>query len=118
MRGVAGRVYKCRHVTTGKISAVKELGGGVSAVELFEQEIENLATLAHSAILGLIGYVTPKRGYNAQIVTEWMPNGSLDGLIAKKAVYGSLTDDQKMKMVVGICRGCDMCMLVAGCIVT
>jgi serine/threonine protein kinase len=39
------------------------------------------------------------------IVTEWMPNGSLEDILRKRDEYARLSPTQKVKIVVGICKG-------------
>jgi serine/threonine protein kinase len=55
--------------------------------------------------VGLIGFVMPDEVRNAMIVTEWMPNGSLEDLMRDLTAYARLTPTQKVKIVIGICKG-------------
>jgi serine/threonine protein kinase len=106
-RGTYGTVYKCQHRGTGAISAVKELLPSEAVNIAFTREIETLAKLRHPAVLGIIGFVMPDERDNIppQIITEWMPNGSLEDLLKNPSDYAMLTNTQKMKIIVGVCQG-------------
>jgi serine/threonine protein kinase len=106
-RGTYGTVYKCQHRDTGAISAVKELLPSEAVSNAFTREIEILAKLRHPAVLGVIGFVMPDERDNIlpQIITEWMPNGSLEDVLKNPSDYATFTNTQKMKIIVGICQG-------------
>jgi hypothetical protein len=106
-RGTYGTVCKCQHRDTRAISAVKELLPSAAVSTEFTREIEILAKLRHPAVLGIIGFVMPdeRDSLPPQIVTEWMPNGSLEDILTNPGDCAMLTNTQKMKIVVGICQG-------------
>jgi serine/threonine protein kinase len=67
------------------------------------REVEILHRTSHPAILGLVGFVAAEGDLSAQLVVEWLPNGSLDALLKKPEVFGGLSATQKVKAIVGIC---------------
>jgi hypothetical protein len=69
-RGSFSALYKCRHVLTGEISAVKEITSSLFDDNMFINEVKNLKTFRHPALLGLIGYVPRDGSQVPQIVTE------------------------------------------------
>jgi serine/threonine protein kinase len=97
-----GISWQARHSTTGEISWVEESNG--ASMDLFWRETDIRVRLVHPALLGLVGFVPPvdKTGY---LVTEYMPNGSLDELIKDPARYGKLSPTAKAKIAVGIAIG-------------
>jgi hypothetical protein len=94
--------YKARHKTTGEISWIKEFNSAEDAIFWREQEI--LSQLVHPVLLGLIGVVLPVDGVG-YLVTEYMPNGSLDALIKDRARYEAMSSTAKAKIAVGIAIG-------------
>jgi hypothetical protein len=93
-------VYKVQHTVTKEISAVKELKT-MSEPE-FVGEIEALDRVVHPGIIGLIGVVWPvSTTQRGKIITEFMPNGSLDELL-KRPDYAKLSATVKVKIVVGV----------------
>jgi hypothetical protein len=100
--GGFGTVYKARYKLTGEISAVKELKGGPTMNDAFLWEAEMLVKLAHSAILGCTRFDFPENAEPAQIVTEWLPNESLDDIGSNSECFKQISNTQKMKMIVGI----------------
>jgi serine/threonine protein kinase len=66
--------------------------------------MEILVHLVHPALLGLIGVVIPAHG-TGYLVTEYMPNGSLDALIKDTARYAEMSPTGKAKIAVGIAIG-------------
>jgi serine/threonine-protein kinase TNNI3K len=53
----------------------------------------------------MIGFVLPTSGTSAKIVTEYMPNGSLEELLATPARYNALSTTTKVMIAVGIALG-------------
>jgi hypothetical protein len=104
--GRFGRVYKCIHRVTGRVSAVKEIKSPGKASDEktetdFMQEVTALQRIAHPAILGLIGYCMPENDKRPQIITEWLPNGNLEALISGPG-FATMSGTAKMKIVAGI----------------
>jgi serine/threonine protein kinase len=84
---------------------VKELVPSDAVLEAFMKETEVLSRLRHPAILGIIGFVMPKDDAPPAIITEWMPNGSLEDMLKNPADWAALSGTQKMKIIVGVCQG-------------
>jgi serine/threonine protein kinase len=55
----------------------------------------------HPAIIGLIGVVLPNEKTNGQIITEFMPNGSLKKQLQTKD-YANQSSTMKVKIAVGV----------------
>jgi hypothetical protein len=99
--GTFAKVYKAQHPGTQKISAVKELRTKPQKLESFTQEIEVLLQVFHPAIIGLIGAVLPGHKTNGQIITEFMPNGSLHEQLQTED-YANQSSTVKVKIAVGV----------------
>jgi hypothetical protein len=103
-KGAFGVVYKAKHRVTGAVSAIKEIT--CARPTDFWREAAILAKLHHPAVLGVIGFVLPENdgssGCVARIVTEWLPEGSLAGVIKNGR---ELTPTEKTKIAVGIAKG-------------
>jgi serine/threonine protein kinase len=57
----------------------------------------------HPGLIGLIGYVMPSGDQPAQIVMEWLVNGSLEDFLSSPQRYQRLDTTTKVKIVVGVC---------------
>jgi serine/threonine protein kinase len=76
--------------------------------ELFENEIDRLAKLKHPCIVGFEGYSLPDRTGKAMIMSEFMPNGTLDENIRRTTPEQRprLTSPTKLaKIVSGVVLG-------------
>jgi serine/threonine protein kinase len=76
--------------------------------ELFEQEIDIHAKLRHPCILAFQGYSPPDEHKEAVIMTEFMPNGTLEENIKPQKAGGTprLTNPTKLaKIVIGVVLG-------------
>jgi hypothetical protein len=105
--GGFGHVRKVVNRQTGRIAARKELSfqGLPNDFAQFIREIDALAKLAHPAILGLVGYIMPRkvnRENQAMIITEWLERGSLDGTLYDATKSRNLTPTMRAKIVAGI----------------
>jgi serine/threonine protein kinase len=111
--GTYGDVYSARHTTTGDIVAIKEVRcdfGDPRSAQMFEREVQILATARHPALLGLCGF-TPfaaDRTHSATIVIPFMPNGSVDDMLKlerMKKAPARWTPTRKHIVLFGIASG-------------
>jgi hypothetical protein len=98
-----GDGYPAERAKTGEVVWVKSFTE--ADVDSVLKQSEIFARVVHPAILGMIGFVIPAQDVSGKLVTEFMPNGSLERVIRDQARYGTLSPTEKVKIAVGIVMG-------------
>jgi serine/threonine protein kinase len=107
-QGSFGAVYCARKRGTEELVAIKTLSANIAATDdqrSLIREIESLAKANHPALLRLIGFTlkcSDADDYPA-ILTEFLPNGSLQDVLDRKRARLNAT--QKMIALYGIAEG-------------
>lgn len=105
-RGSFGSVYCAKHRVTGEKVAIKLLSTEFVSPDdqiAFLREVESLARASHPAVLKFRGFSLRASESDASpaIVTEYVPNGSLQDILDKKR---HLTATEKMITVYGVAQ--------------
>jgi serine/threonine protein kinase len=107
-QGSFGAVYCARKRGTEELVAIKTLSANIAATDdqrSLIREIESLARANHPALLRLVGFTlscSDADDYPA-ILTEFLPNGSLQDVLDRKRPR--LNPTQKMIVLYGIAEG-------------
>jgi serine/threonine protein kinase len=107
-QGSFGAVYCARKRGTEELVAIKTLSANIAATDdqrSLIREIESLARANHPALLRLVGFTLKCSGADdyPAILTEFLPNGSLQDVLDRKRPPLSVT--QKMIVLYGIAEG-------------
>lgn len=107
-RGGFGKVYKGA-INIGSndvVAAIKRLhADSCQGASEFWSEVEMLSRLRHCNLASLLGYCN--EGAEMIVVYEYMPLGTLEGFLHKKAASGSHSWLMLLKMCIGAARGLD-----------
>ncbi|KAJ6968983.1 hypothetical protein NC653_036834 [Populus alba x Populus x berolinensis] len=102
--GGFGAVYKGRLPTNGNEVAVKRITtNSVQGLRGFTAEIESLGRLRHKNLVNLQGWC--KRNNDLLVVYDYIPNGSLAGLLFSRGNNFVLSWEQRFNIVKGIAAG-------------
>ncbi|XP_010939211.2 L-type lectin-domain containing receptor kinase S.4-like [Elaeis guineensis] len=102
--GTFGLVYKGILPRTGEEVAVKKISNNSrQAVREFVAEVVCLARIRHRNLVPLQGWC--KRKEDILLVSEFMPNGSLDTFLFESERCGLLSWDQRFKILKGVAMG-------------
>ncbi|KAL2931594.1 Cysteine-rich receptor-like protein kinase 10 [Bienertia sinuspersici] len=102
--GGFGGVYK-GVLSNGQEIAVKRLSKSSSqGVQEFKNEVLLVAKLQHRNLLRLLGFCIA--GEEKLLVSEYVPNRSLDHFLFDSKKQGQLNWEQRYKIIGGIARGC------------
>jgi serine/threonine protein kinase len=94
-----GMLYEC---PDHKLHVVKPVRVTPANRTFFDQEIKTFAKLKHPCILGFQGFVLNERLKEAKIMTEFMPNGTLEDIITAEK---RISPTKRAKIVCGIVLG-------------
>jgi serine/threonine protein kinase len=109
--GSYGEVFLSRDPATGDQVAVKRLlrFSRENDHNLYQREVEVLGSVSHPTLLRLRGYSAvyahPRPGEFPMIVTDYQPNGSLQGVIDRCDDSPVLNASQTLKVIYGITVG-------------
>ncbi|KAH8484841.1 hypothetical protein H0E87_026562 [Populus deltoides] len=102
--GGFGAVYKGRLPTNGIEVAVKRIPpNSIQGLRGFTAEIESLGRLRHKNLVNLQGWC--KRNNDLLLVYDYIPNGSLAGLLFSRGNNFVLSWEQRFNIVKGIAAG-------------
>ncbi|KAJ6299857.1 hypothetical protein OIU76_020784 [Salix suchowensis] len=103
--GGFGAVYRGRLPTNGNDVAVKKISTPNSSQGLrgFTAEIESLGRLRHKNLVNLQGWC--KRNNDLLLVYDFIPNGSLAGLLFSRRNNSVLSWEQRFNIVKGVAAG-------------
>ncbi|KAG1366756.1 L-type lectin-domain containing receptor kinase IV.2 [Cocos nucifera] len=102
--GSFGLVYKGILPRTGEEVAIKKISSNSrQAVREFVAEVACLARIRHRNLVPLQGWC--KRNEDLLLVSEFMPNGSLDTFLFESERCGLLSWDQRFKILKGVALG-------------
>ncbi|CAK7343798.1 unnamed protein product [Dovyalis caffra] len=103
--GGFGAVYKGRLPSNGNEVAVKKImtHNSIQGLREFTAEIESLGRLRHKNLVNLQGWC--KRNNDLLLVYDYIPNGSLAGLLFSRRNNTVLSWEQRFNIVKGIAAG-------------
>ncbi|KAM7469390.1 hypothetical protein LguiA_007573 [Lonicera macranthoides] len=101
--GAFGDVFKGR-LQDGRVIAVKRLSSNFGEAEtVFRNEASLVAKLQHRNLVGLLGFCS--KGTERLLVSEFVPNGSLDYYMRDPIKRATLDWEQRYKIIRGVARG-------------
>jgi serine/threonine protein kinase len=102
--GGFGAVYKGRLPTNGNEVAVKKINNNsIQGLREFTAEIESLGRLRHKNLVNLQGWC--KKNNDLLLVYDFIPNGSLAGLLFSRRNNFVLSWEQRFNIVKGVAAG-------------
>ncbi|KAM7473779.1 hypothetical protein LguiB_021022 [Lonicera macranthoides] len=101
--GAFGVVFKGR-LQDGRVIAVKRLSSNSGEAETeFRNEASLAAKLQHRNLVGLLGFCS--KGTERLLVSEFVPNGSLDYYLRDPVKRATLDWERRYKIIRGVARG-------------